>query len=117
MANSPRDEDRIRPDARSLPAAISSNAILRFCLKVQGQVENDMVLGTSAYKNGVRATQFTRRDKGVGILDGEETDPQIVRTYFINGPAADTIVTRARKAREAAGTLSGHALDETTLSD
>ena len=36
-----------RPDAKSLPTGISSNAALRFCLKVMGQVENDMVLGTS----------------------------------------------------------------------
>lgn len=41
-----------RPDAKSLPTGISANAILRLCLKVMGQVENDMVLGTSAYKRG-----------------------------------------------------------------
>ncbi|MGH8792321.1 MAG: cell division protein FtsK, partial [Stackebrandtia sp.] len=50
-----------RPDKDSLPKGISANAALRFCLKVTGQVENDMVLGTSAYKNGVRATMFSRR--------------------------------------------------------
>ena len=36
-----------RPDAKSLPTGISGNAILRFCLKVMGHTENDMVLGTS----------------------------------------------------------------------
>ena len=30
----------------------------RFCLHVPGQVENDMVLGTSSYKNGYDATMF-----------------------------------------------------------
>jgi hypothetical protein len=35
-----------------------------------GQTENDMVLGTSAYKNGLRATTFGPRDKGIGYLVG-----------------------------------------------
>lgn len=41
-----------RPDAKSLPTGIAANAVLQFCLKVMGQVANDMVLGTSAYRNG-----------------------------------------------------------------
>ena len=45
-----------RPDGKSLPTGVSSNVGLRFCLKVMDQTENDMVLGTSAYKNGIRAT-------------------------------------------------------------
>ena len=36
-----------RPDAKSIPTGISANAVLRMCLKVMGQTENDMVLGTS----------------------------------------------------------------------
>jgi DNA segregation ATPase FtsK/SpoIIIE, S-DNA-T family len=101
-----------RPDARSLPTAISANAVLRFCLKVMGQVENDMVLGTSAYKNGVRATMFARADRGIGYLAGEGEDPQIVRCFYVDAPAAEQIVARARAMRQHAGTLSGHALGE-----
>lgn len=41
-----------RPDAKALPTGISANASARFCLKVMGQLENDMVLGTSSYKRG-----------------------------------------------------------------
>jgi S-DNA-T family DNA segregation ATPase FtsK/SpoIIIE len=100
-----------RPDKDSVPTGVSANVGTRFCLRVMGQVENDMVLGTSAYKNGVRATMFTKRDKGVGYLLGGE-DPQIVRTYYVDGPAAERIVTRARAARGAAGTLSGYALGQ-----
>lgn len=98
-----------RPDAKSLPTGISANAMLRFCLKVMGQVENDMVLGTSSYKNGIRATQFGRKERGVGWLAGEGDDPTIVRNYYIDGPATEKIVDRARRARIAAGTLLGHA--------
>ena len=64
-----------RPDAKSLPTGISANAVLRMCLKVMGQTENDMVLGTSAYKNGVRATMFAFSDKGICYFAGEGQDP------------------------------------------
>lgn len=101
-----------RPDAKSLPTGISDNAVLRFCLKVMGQVANDMVLGTSSYKNGVRATTFSRRDVGIGFLAGEGDDPRITRSYYVDGPAAEAVVTRARVMREKAGTLSGHALGQ-----
>lgn len=106
-----------RPDAGSLPTGISANAVLRFCLKVMGQTENDMVLGTSSYKNGVRATLFRRRDKGIGILAGEADDPQVTRTYFVDNPAAEQVIGRARQLREAAGTLTGYALGEEPKAD
>jgi S-DNA-T family DNA segregation ATPase FtsK/SpoIIIE len=86
--------------------------VLRFCLKVMGQTENDMVLGTSAYKHGVRATMFARADRGIGYLAGEGDDPQIVRTFYVDAPAAERILARARAAREQAGTLAGHALGQ-----
>lgn len=98
-----------RPDAKSLPTGISANAVLRFCLKVMGQTENDMVLGTSMYRNGIRATMFSRRDKGIGYLAGEGDEPVIVKTFEIDGPAAEAIVTRARAARERYGNITGHA--------
>jgi S-DNA-T family DNA segregation ATPase FtsK/SpoIIIE len=96
-------------DAKSLPTGISSNAVLRFCLKVTGQVENDMVLGTSMYKAGVRATTFARTDRGVGYLAGEGDEPVIVRTAYLDAPAAETVTARARANRLAAGLLTGHA--------
>lgn len=98
-----------RVDAKSLPTGISSNAVLRFCLKVAGQVENDMVLGTSMYKAGVRATTFARTDRGVGFLAGEGDEPVIVRVAYLDAPAAEPVVARARAARLAAGLLTGHA--------
>jgi S-DNA-T family DNA segregation ATPase FtsK/SpoIIIE len=101
-----------RVDAKSLPTAIGSNAVLRFCLKVAGQVENDMVLGTSMYKSGVRATTFARTDYGVGYLAGEGDEPSIVRTAYVNAPTAEAVAARARAARLAAGLLTGHAADQ-----
>ncbi|MDL4772484.1 FtsK/SpoIIIE domain-containing protein [Actinomadura xylanilytica] len=101
-----------RPDKDSLPTGVSANVGLRFCLKVMGQTENDMILGTSMYKNGIRATTFTKKDKGIGYLAGEADDPQIVRGYYIDNPAADRIADRARALRKAAGTLTGIAAGE-----
>ena len=98
-----------RVDAKSLPTAISSNAVLRLCFKVAGQVENDMVLGTSMYKAGVRATTFARTDRGVGYLAGEGDDPVIVRAAYLDGPTAEGVAARARAARLTAGLLTGHA--------
>ena len=101
-------------DAKSLPTGISANAVLRMCLKVMGQTENDMVLGTSAYKNGVRATMFAFSDKGIFYFAGEGDAPRIVRGYEVDAPTAEKIALRARALRERAGTLSGHALGRGT---
>ncbi|ATL27589.1 cell division protein FtsK [Streptomyces formicae] len=101
-----------RPDAKSLPTGISANASLRMCLKVMGQTENDMVLGTSSYKRGVRATMFAWGDKGIHYLIGEGSDARIVGSVYVDGTAAERIAARARAAREKAGLLSGYALGE-----
>lgn len=101
-----------RPDAKSLPPGISANAVLRFCLKVMGHTANDMVLGTGAYKAGVRATMFSRSDRGICWMAGEGDDPLIVASAFVDGPAAELVVTRARKLREDYGNVTGHALGE-----
>ena len=103
-----------RPDKDSLPTGVSANVGIRFCLRVMGQLENDMVLGTSMYRRGIRATTFTKQDKGIGYLVGEADEPQITRSYYIDGPTADRIADRARALRKAAGTLTGYAAGEDT---
>jgi S-DNA-T family DNA segregation ATPase FtsK/SpoIIIE len=78
------------PDKASLPTGVSGNASLRFCLKVMGQVENDMILGTSAYKNGIRATTFRPEiDAGIGCLLGTTPAPLVVRTSYLDMPATE----------------------------
>ncbi|MGY4913945.1 cell division protein FtsK [Streptomyces sp. 900116325] len=101
-----------RPDAKSLPTGISSNAVLRFCLKVMGQPANDMVLGTSMYKAGYRATMFSRSDRGICWMAGEGDDPRIVASAFVDAVGAETVVARARKMREDYGNITGHAIGE-----
>jgi S-DNA-T family DNA segregation ATPase FtsK/SpoIIIE len=99
-----------RPDKASLPTGVSGNVSTRFCLKVTGQVENDMILGTSAYKNGLQATAFRPEiDAGIGYLAGAGPAPQVVRTFYLNMADAERAAIRARALREAAGTVTGHA--------
>nr|WP_203729347.1 cell division protein FtsK [Streptomyces sp. SID12501] len=102
-----------RPDKDSLPTGISGNVSIRFCLRVAGQVENDMILGTSAYKSGVRATAFRPEiDAGNGYLGGANPLPTVVRTAYLDDNATHAIAQRALALRKAEGTLSGHALGE-----
>jgi S-DNA-T family DNA segregation ATPase FtsK/SpoIIIE len=104
-----------RPDKASLPTGVSGNVSIRFCLYVAGQVENDMVLGTSAYKNGLRATMFRPElDAGLGWLKGATPEPKVTRTHYLNVKDAQAVAVRARAARERAGTLTGVALGEDT---
>ncbi|MFC9140694.1 cell division protein FtsK [Streptomyces bacillaris] len=102
-----------RPDAKALPTGISANASARWCLKVMGQLENDMVLGTSSYKRGIRATMFSWKDKGIHYFVGEGADARIVSSVYVDAPTAEVIGLRARRLREAAGTLTGHAAGDT----
>ena len=101
-----------RPDAKAIPTDISANLSIRYCLKVMGQTENDMVLGTSQYKNGIRATTFAWSDKGIGYLRGEGSDAQITRSVYQDGPTAKRIAAGARKHREALGNVTGYAAGE-----
>lgn len=101
-----------RPDGDALPPKVRDLATMRFCLKVPDQVSNDMVLGTGAYKAGYRASDFRAKvDAGLGWLRGG-SDPQAVRTYYLDLNHTAKVAARARAIRSAAGVLSGYALGE-----
>jgi S-DNA-T family DNA segregation ATPase FtsK/SpoIIIE len=101
-----------RPDKTSLPTGISGNVSQRFCLKVMGQVEVDMVLGTSAYKNGLRPTSLRPEiDAGIGYQVGAGPAPQVIKTFYLDMAAAERAATRARALRQAVGTITGHAAE------
>jgi DNA segregation ATPase FtsK/SpoIIIE, S-DNA-T family len=93
------------PDKDSLPTGITRNINTRFCLSVADQVANDMILGTSAYKLGYRATVFEpETDAGWGILAGIGK-PGPRRSFYVDNHQAETVMARAIAARAAAGTL------------
>lgn len=94
------------PDKDSLPTGITRNVNSRFCLSVADQTANDMILGTSAYKNGYRATVFRPVDEaGWGILRGFGPGATAVRSFYVDTNAAARIVTRAIALRTAAGNV------------
>ncbi|WP_244893983.1 cell division protein FtsK [Planobispora rosea] len=107
-----------RPDKNSLPTGVSANVSIRFCLRVAGQVENDMILGTSAYQNGIRATLFVPGppdkggDAGTGYLVGATPMPKVVKSAYLDTPQTQLIADRAHALRKAAGRLTGHAAGE-----
>ncbi|GAA0439398.1 cell division protein FtsK [Actinoplanes capillaceus] len=93
------------PDKESLPTGITRNVNSRFCLSVADQTANDMILGTSAYKLGYRATVFQPvTEAGWGILRGFGK-VQSVRSYYVDTTAAARIVARAVALRTAAGNV------------
>jgi S-DNA-T family DNA segregation ATPase FtsK/SpoIIIE len=71
-----------------------------------------MVLGTSAYKSGIRATMFDDDDKGVCYFSGEGMRGRIMRSQNINGPLARLAVARAYALRKAAGRITGYAASQ-----
>ncbi|WP_018218222.1 cell division protein FtsK [Salinispora vitiensis] len=94
------------PDKDSLPTGITRNVNSRFCLSVADQTANDMILGTSAYKNGYRATVFQPvSEAGWGILRGFGPKASAVRSFYVDTTAAGRVVTRAVALRQTAGTL------------
>ena len=93
------------PDKSSLPTGITRNVNTRFCLSVADQVANDMILGTSAYKLGYRATVFKPvEEAGWGILSGVGKTGA-VRSFYVDNAAAQKVMTRAVAYRTKAGTL------------
>ena len=98
------------PDKDSLPTGITRNVSTRFCLSVADQTANDMILGTSAYKLGHRATAFKPGppaeggQAGWGILRGiGETGARC--SFYIDADQATRIVEHAVALRTAAGTM------------
>jgi S-DNA-T family DNA segregation ATPase FtsK/SpoIIIE len=93
------------PDKDSLPTGITRNVNSRFCLSVADQTANDMILGTSAYKLGHRATVFEPvTEAGWGILAGFGK-PGARRSFYVDTVDAEKIVARAIAARVKAGTM------------
>lgn len=93
------------PDKDSLPTGITRNVNTRFCLSVADQIANDMILGTSAYKNGYRATVFQPVvEAGWGILAGLGKSGA-VRSFYVNTADAEKVIARAIALRTKAGTM------------
>jgi DNA segregation ATPase FtsK/SpoIIIE, S-DNA-T family len=102
-----------RPDAKSIPRVITDNALIRFCLAVTGHIPNDLIMGTGAYKRGIRATIFNpQTEPGTGQLGTGGLGAQVARAAFIKQEEAYDVAARALAMRTAMGTLTGEAAGE-----
>ena len=102
-----------RPDANSIPTGISANAGLRMCLKVMGQVENDMVLGTSMYKNGDQGNHVQpARTRASSTSPARAQPGHHARLRVRHARSPRSSPPAPGSMREAAGRLTGYALGE-----
>lgn len=87
------------PDKDSLPPSITRCVTNRWCLSVAGQVENDMILGTGAYKRGLTGTAYRPEfDAGWGCMTGGRA-PVSARSQFPAPEVWDAMVARATSLR------------------
>lgn len=113
-----------KPDAGVIPSSIMGNCSIRIAFKVSEQTHNDQILGTSARKNGIDATMFGARDRGMAWLKGgDNVDAQVVRSWSkLAHPTeglvlAGELVDKAHAIRERKGLLTGLAAGEVTEDD
>jgi hypothetical protein len=87
------------------------NHAVRFALKCGSRQVSEAVLGTEAYGEGYDAASLPvgPEYRGVGYLYGLTDETPTVRTYLATGEDAEAILISARRHRENAGTLTGHA--------
>jgi hypothetical protein len=99
-------------DVPKLFTRYRDNHQLKFGLRCANRDVSNAILGNEAYGEGYDCSGLPLGDeyRGVGILYGLTDDAPTVRTYLANGEDAEIICLAARKLREKAGTLSGHAL-------
>lgn len=89
------------PDKSSLPPNIVRCVTIRWAMSLGGQMENDMVLGTGAYKAGLSATVYRPGiDAGWGIIKGLEK-PGSYRSMFPSESQTKAIMSRAAELRGA----------------
>jgi S-DNA-T family DNA segregation ATPase FtsK/SpoIIIE len=104
-----------KPEASVIPTSIMGNCSIRVAFKVSDQLHNDQILGTSARKNGIDATMFGSRDKGMAWLKGgDDVDAQVVRSWseMVDVGLAVELAEKAYELRRAAGMLTGAAAGE-----
>ncbi len=88
------------PDKDSLPTNITRCVNMRWCLAVQDQVANDMILGTGSYKRGVTGTNFRPRvDAGWGMVTGLDEGNAAVRSFFPSESEGKKMLARALQLR------------------
>lgn len=96
-----------------VPVAMRSNFSTKFCLRVEGHSQVEVILGTGSYAAGMKANLFTQAEAGLAWHKGDGQEPAIVRSVRgLDGPACDELVAAARQIRASRGLLTGQAADD-----
>ncbi|MGH3797345.1 MAG: cell division protein FtsK [Pseudonocardiaceae bacterium] len=106
-----------RPDSKTIPSALRAVLGSRFALRVMDWRDSNIILGEQMNTRGWDSSRLLPSHKGVGILrpDGEtaagaDVLAMMVRTYYMPNDDWTTLCARGRALREAADTLTGHAI-------
>jgi S-DNA-T family DNA segregation ATPase FtsK/SpoIIIE len=109
-----------RPDTKTIPSGLRSVLGSRFALRVMDWRDSNIILGEQMNTRGWDSSRLLPAHKGVGILrpDGDtvagaEVLAMMVRTDYMPNPDWAVLCQRGRVLREAAGTLTGHAIGAT----
>lgn len=87
-------------NAVTIPRGISTNVVIRACLKVFDYIANDQVLGSGACAKGIDATQFDFDDKGVMFLAADGIAAEMVRSAAgLDVPACKSMIAKALALR------------------
>lgn len=87
-------------NAITIPRGISTNVVIRACLKVFDYIANDQVLGSGACAKGIDATQFDFDDKGVMFLAADGIVAEMVRSAAgLDVPACKGMIAKALALR------------------
>lgn len=109
-----------KPDKTATPARFRDQFLARFALRVTAWQVSDVILGAGAYSEGYDASRIDEDAQGCGLLRGTgdvKVKGGTVRTYLADGQDAEAVCVRARKLREAAGTLTGVAAGEVHVAE
>jgi S-DNA-T family DNA segregation ATPase FtsK/SpoIIIE len=108
-----------RPDSKTIPSGLRAVLGSRFALRVMDWRDSNIVLGEQMNTRGFDSSRLLASHKGVGILrpDGDtaagaDVLAMTVRTYYMPNEDWRMICEQGRALREAAGTLTGHAVGQ-----
>jgi S-DNA-T family DNA segregation ATPase FtsK/SpoIIIE len=106
-----------RPDTKTIPSALRAVLGSRFALRVMDWRDSNIILGEQMNTRGWDSSRLLPSHKGVGILrpDGDTAAgadmlAMMVRTDYMPNNDWAALCQRGRTLREAAGTLTGHAI-------
>ncbi|WP_328893843.1 FtsK/SpoIIIE domain-containing protein [Streptomyces sp. NBC_00236] len=103
-----------RPDADSVPTKLREIITLRYSTQVVDRASSDMVLGKGKAAQGADASVLSEDHVGTGVLVTGPASYVTVRADYLDGPGFALLCAKGRTLRQAAGQLTGDAVQDVT---